>query len=84
MIATLTEHAAAQGWRCIISTGDKDLAQLVGERVTLVNTMTNETLDVEGVKRKFGVPPEHIVDYLALIGDTVDNVSGVAKVPGRA
>jgi len=80
VIATLTEIASAQGWRCIISTGDKDLAQLVGERVTLVNTMTNETLDVEGVKRKFGVPPERIVDYLALIGDTVDNVPGVAKV----
>jgi len=80
VIATLTEIASAQGWRCIISTGDKDLAQLVGEQVTLVNTMTNETLDVEGVKRKFGVPPEHIVDYLALIGDTVDNVPGVAKV----
>ncbi|HSH06754.1 MAG TPA: DNA polymerase I [Burkholderiales bacterium] len=80
VIATLSERAAAQGWHCIISTGDKDLAQLVSERVTLVNTMTNETLDVEGVKKKFGVPPEHIVDYLALIGDTVDNVPGVAKV----
>ncbi len=80
VIATLTEHAGAQGWHCIISTGDKDLAQLVSERVTLVNTMTNETLDVEGVKKKFGVPPNHIVDYLALIGDTVDNVPGVAKV----
>jgi len=80
VIATLTERATTRGWRCVISTGDKDLAQLVGERVTLVNTMTNETLDVEGVKRKFGVPPEHIVDYLALIGDTVDNVPGVAKV----
>jgi len=80
VIATLTEHAGTQGWRCIISTGDKDLAQLVSERVTLVNTMTNETLDVDGVKKKFGVPPEHIVDYLALIGDTVDNVPGVAKV----
>jgi DNA polymerase-1 len=80
VIATLTERATAQGWRCVISTGDKDLAQLVGERVTLVNTMTNETLDVEGVRTKFGVPPERIVDYLALIGDTVDNVPGVAKV----
>jgi len=80
VIATLTESASAHGWRCIISTGDKDLAQLVNDRVTLVNTMTNETLDVDGVKRKFGVPPEHIVDYLALIGDAVDNVPGVDKV----
>jgi DNA polymerase-1 len=80
VIATLTERASAQGWRCVVSTGDKDLAQLVTERVTLVNTMTNETLDIEGVKKKFGVPPEHIVDYLALIGDAVDNVPGVPKV----
>jgi len=80
VIATLTERASAQGWRCIVSTGDKDLAQLVTERVTLVNTMTNETLDIEGVTKKFGVPPEHIVDYLALIGDAVDNVPGVPKV----
>jgi len=80
VIATLTEIAGGQGWHCIISTGDKDLAQLVGERVTLVNTMTNETLDIEGVKGKFGVSPEQIVDYLALVGDTVDNVPGVPKV----
>ncbi|MDX1374963.1 MAG: DNA polymerase I [Burkholderiales bacterium] len=80
VIATLTERASAKGWRCVVSTGDKDLAQLVNDHVTLVNTMTNETLDVDGVKRKFGVAPEHIVDYLALIGDTVDNVPGVAKV----
>lgn len=63
----------------IVSTGDKDLAQLVTERVTLVNTMTNETLDRDGVIAKFGVPPERIIDYLALIGDTVDNVPGVEK-----
>lgn len=63
----------------IVSTGDKDLAQLVSDRVTLVNTMTNETLDRDGVLAKFGVPPERIVDYLALIGDTVDNVPGVEK-----
>ena len=80
VIATLAEQAKRRGWRCIISTGDKDLAQLVDERVTLVNTMSNETLDPEGVVRKFGVPAERIVDYLALVGDTVDNVPGVAKV----
>ena len=80
VIATLAENARAQSWRCVISTGDKDLAQLVDSRVTLINTMTNETLDVEGVKRKFGVAPEHIVDYLALVGDAVDNVPGVDKV----
>ena len=80
VIATLAEHAKKKGWRCIISTSDKDLAQLVDERVTLVNTMSNESLDPEGVKRKFGVPAERIVDYLSLVGDTVDNVPGVAKV----
>ncbi len=80
VIATLCEQAKAQGWNCIVSTGDKDLAQLVDPSVTLVNTMSNETLDVEGVKAKFGVPPERIVDYLALVGDAVDNVPGVPKV----
>jgi DNA polymerase-1 len=80
VIATLAEQAKRQGWRTLISTGDKDLAQLVGERVTLVNTMSNETLDPEGVQRKFGVAPERIVDYLALTGDAVDNVPGVDKV----
>jgi 5'-3' exonuclease len=64
----------------IVSTGDKDLAQLVTPHVTLINTMTNETLDEAGVAAKFGVPPERIVDYLTLIGDAVDNVPGVAKV----
>jgi len=80
VIATLAEQAKAQGWRCIISTGDKDLAQLVDPSVTLVNTMSNETLDVAGVQQKFGVAPERIVDYFALVGDAVDNVPGVAKV----
>jgi DNA polymerase-1 len=80
VIATLAEQARKQGWRCIISTGDKDLAQLVDERVTLVNTMQNETLDRDGVEKKFGVPPEKLVDYLALVGDAVDNVPGVEKV----
>ncbi len=63
----------------IVSTGDKDLAQLVSDHVTLINTMTNEKLDREGVIAKFGVPPERIIDYLSLIGDTVDNVPGVEK-----
>ena len=70
----------AAGMRSVISTGDKDMAQLVNAHVTLVNTMSNETLDEAGVDAKFGVPPERIVDYLALIGDAVDNVPGVAKV----
>ena len=80
VIATLAEEAKHKGWNCIISTGDKDLAQLVDERVTLVNTMSNERLDAAGVRQKFGVAPARIVDYLALTGDAVDNVPGVAKV----
>jgi DNA polymerase-1 len=80
VIATLAEEAKKKGWRSVISTGDKDLAQLVDEQVTLVNTMSNETLDPEGVRRKFGVSPDQIVDYLALTGDAVDNVPGVDKV----
>jgi DNA polymerase-1 len=80
VIATLAEEAKKKGWRSMISTGDKDLAQLVDEQVTLVNTMSNETLDPEGVRRKFGVSPDQIVDYLALTGDAVDNVPGVDKV----
>ena len=79
-IGTLSCMAARGGFDVVISTGDKDLAQLVGERVTLINTMSSERLDVAGVGAKFGVPPERIVDYLALIGDSVDNVPGVAKV----
>jgi DNA polymerase I len=79
-IGTLARRAAESGHRVVISTGDKDLAQLVNERVTLINTMSNETLDVAGVAAKFGVPPQRIVDYLALVGDTVDNVPGVDKV----
>ncbi|MDQ1315470.1 MAG: polymerase [Pseudomonadota bacterium] len=80
VIGTLVEHATRQGIRSIVSTGDKDMAQLVDGHVTLVNTMSEETLDEAGVAAKFGVPPERIVDYLSLIGDTVDNVPGVAKV----
>jgi DNA polymerase-1 len=79
-IGTLARVGAAAGHRVIISTGDKDLAQLVNEQVTLINTMSNERLDIEGVKAKFGVPPERIIDYLTLIGDVVDNVPGVEKV----
>jgi len=79
-IGTLARVAAQSGHRVLISTGDKDLAQLVTPEVTLINTMSNERLDVAGVKAKFGVPPERIVDYLALIGDSVDNVPGVDKV----
>ncbi len=79
-IGTLARAAAASGHRVVISTGDKDLAQLVTPQITLVNTMSNETLDVAGVQAKFGVPPDRIVDYLTLVGDTVDNVPGVEKV----
>jgi DNA polymerase-1 len=79
-IGTIARVASARGQRVIVSTGDKDLAQLVNDRVTLINTMSNETLDVAGVNAKFGVPPERIVDYLTLIGDSVDNVPGVDKV----
>lgn len=80
VIGTLVAQAAQQGMHSIVSTGDKDMAQLVNDRVTLVNTMSNETLDAAAVAAKFGVPPERIVDYLTLIGDSVDNVPGVEKV----
>ena len=79
VIGTLATQASAAGWETIISTGDKDLAQLVNSSVSLINTMTNERLDIAGVINKFGVPPERIVDYLTIIGDTVDNVPGVPK-----
>ncbi len=80
VIGTLAREAERQGVRTVISTGDKDLAQLVNEHVTLVNTMSGERLDVDGVIAKFGVPPERIVDFLTLVGDSVDNVPGVDKV----
>jgi DNA polymerase-1 len=81
VIGTLVRHAEAKhGWDSIISTGDKDLTQLVNGKVLWVNTMSNEKLDPEGVKAKFGVPPDRIIDYLALMGDAVDNVPGVDKV----
>lgn len=79
VIGTLAKQGAEHGLRVIVSTGDKDMAQLVDERVTLVNTMSGETLDIEGVKAKFGVRPDQIRDYLALMGDKVDNVPGVEK-----
>ncbi|MBA2412813.1 MAG: DNA polymerase I [Burkholderiaceae bacterium] len=80
VIATLARRASEQQYRTVVSTSDKDLAQLVNENVTLVNTMSNETLDIAGVSRKFGVLPARIVDYLTLVGDSVDNVPGVEKV----
>ncbi|MEO7403028.1 MAG: DNA polymerase I [Burkholderiales bacterium] len=80
VIGTLAKLAEREGAKTIVSTGDKDLAQLVNDHVTLVNTMSNEMLDIVGVRTKFGVPPDRIVDYLTLIGDTVDNVPGVHKV----
>ncbi|WP_372724373.1 5'-3' exonuclease H3TH domain-containing protein, partial [Immundisolibacter sp.] len=80
VIGTLARRAAGRGEQVLISTADKDLAQLVDGHVRLVNTMTNTVLDVAGVKEKFGVPPELIADFLALTGDTVDNIPGVPKV----
>src|SRR5918994_4743942 len=80
VIGTLAQQAAAQGVDVLISTGDKDMAQLVNERIMLVNTMTGSRLDRAGVKTKFDVYPEQIVDYLALVGDTSDNIPGIPKV----
>src|SRR5690348_7196849 len=82
VIGTLVRRACDEGWEAVISTGDKDLTQLVNECVLWVNTMAVpiEKLDPAGVQAKFGVPPDKIVDYLALIGDAVDNVPGVDKV----
>ena len=80
VIGTLVTQAAQQGIRSIISTGDKDLAQLVNDQVTLINTMSGEVLDSNGVVNKFGVPPERIIDFLMLTGDKVDNIPGVPKV----
>lgn len=80
VIGTLAHEASKKGIATLISTGDKDLAQLVNEKVTLMNTMTNETLDVEGVKKKFEIGPDRIIDYLALMGDKADNIPGVPGV----
>lgn len=80
VIGTLAREGAERGWKVIISTGDKDMAQLVNEHVSLINTMKNERLGRDEVFAKFGVYPEQIIDYLTLVGDTVDNVPGVEKV----
>ena len=80
VIGTLAEQAAIMKRRTVISTSDKDMAQLVGEHVTLVNTMSETAMDRDGVFEKYGVHPERIVDYLALMGDSVDNIPGVPKV----
>ena len=79
VIGTLAKKAEASGESVLISTGDKDLAQLVTDKVTLVNTMSDTTLTPAGVEEKFGVPPERIIDFLALTGDSVDNVPGIPK-----
>jgi DNA polymerase-1 len=80
VIGTLAKQAERENMHCIISTGDKDIAQLVNPQVTLVNTMSNETLDEAGVLAKFGVTPGCMLDYLALVGDASDNIPGVEKV----
>ncbi len=80
VIGTLAHQATAQGRATLISTGDKDMAQLVNEHVTLINTMTNTVMDIPGVEEKFGIGPELIIDYLALMGDKVDNIPGVPGV----
>lgn len=80
VIGTLAVSASKCGQKVLISTGDKDMAQLVDENITLINTMTNTILDVEGVVEKYGVPPSLIIDYLALRGDSSDNIPGVAGV----
>ena len=79
VIGALAHQAGEQGIDVLISTGDKDMAQLVNERVSLINTMTNKSMDIAGVKEKFGVHPEQIIDYLTLMGDSVDNIPGVNK-----
>ncbi|VAW75389.1 DNA polymerase I [hydrothermal vent metagenome] len=80
VIGTLSKQATAAGWQTVISTGDKDLAQLVNPQVTLINTMSDTILDEASVVEKFGVRPDQIIDYLALMGDSSDNIPGVPKV----
>lgn len=80
VIGTLATRATTAGHSTVISTGDKDMAQLVNEQVTLVNTMTGEVLDIHGVQKKFGILPTQMVDYLMLVGDSVDNIPGVPGV----
>ncbi|MCU7929684.1 MAG: DNA polymerase I [Candidatus Thiodiazotropha sp. (ex Codakia rugifera)] len=79
VIGTLAQQASEKGIKTVISTGDKDMAQLVNEHVSLVNTMSETTTDIDGVVEKFGVRPNQIIDYLALVGDSVDNIPGVPK-----
>ncbi|RUR10159.1 DNA polymerase I [Legionella sp. km772] len=79
VIGALAHQASEQGFDVLISTGDKDMAQLVNERIRLINTMTNKSMDIAGVKEKFGVNPEQIIDYLTLMGDSIDNIPGVTK-----
>ena len=83
VIGTLCKQAADAGLSVLVSTGDKDLAQLVNDKVTLINTMNNSRMDRDGVKAKFDVFPEQIIDYLALVGDTSDNIPGVPKVGAK-
>ena len=80
VLGALAQMAAQEGFQVVISTGDKDMAQLVNEQITLENTMSNTTMDVQGVIDKFGVAPAQIIDYLALMGDSADNIPGVPKV----
>ncbi|WP_091354008.1 DNA polymerase I [Amphritea atlantica] len=80
VIGTLAREASEKGLHTIISTGDKDMAQLVDQHVTLINTMNDSHMDIDGVNEKFGIPPELIIDYLALMGDKVDNIPGVPGV----
>jgi DNA polymerase-1 len=80
VIGTLAAQASRAGWNTVISTGDKDLAQLVDPQVSLINTMNDSALDVQGVQDKFGVSPAQIIDFLALVGDSSDNIPGVPKV----
>jgi DNA polymerase-1 len=84
VIGTLARQASAQGIECVISTGDKDMAQLVDDHVTLINTMTNTAMDKAGVVEKFGVPAELIIDYLAMKGDKVDNIPGIPGVGDKS
>ena len=80
VIGTYAQQASAAKTSLLISTGDKDMAQLVNQHVTLINTMNDTIMDVAGVNEKFGIPPELIIDYLALMGDKVDNIPGVPGV----
>ncbi|MDO9610971.1 MAG: 5'-3' exonuclease H3TH domain-containing protein, partial [Serpentinimonas sp.] len=80
VLGTLAQQAAAAGMRVIISSGDKDLSQLVEPRITVIDTLSGKRRDVAGVQAEFGVPPQQMVDYQCLVGDAVDNVPGVQKV----